>query len=109
VRKYVVDVSANKVSLRSSKGGFALLTNRDQRGAASFDELAMALGSDAITRGKAIKLTGAALAASALGIFASEGEAEARRRCRTLSCREKCRRCRRSMRCCDACRRCSMM
>src|SRR5829696_8219982 len=44
----------------------------------------MALQSDAITRGKAIKLTGAALAASALGIFASEDEAEARgglRRC----------------------------
>jgi hypothetical protein len=86
-----------------------LLTNRDQGGAASFDELAMALESDAITRGKAIKLTGAALAASALGIFASEDEAEARRRCRTLSCREKCRRCRRSGRCCRACRRCRGM
>ena len=73
-----------------------MLTNTDQAGAPSFDELAMALESDAITRGKAIKLTGAALAASALGIFASEEEAEARGRCRTLSCREKCRRCRRS-------------
>src|SRR5215212_3596508 len=95
--------------LKRREGGFALLTKRDQGGAASFDELAMALGSDAITRGKAIKLTGAALAASVLGIFASENEAEARRRCRTLSCREKCRRCRRSMRCCDACRRCRNM
>ena len=86
-----------------------MLTNRDQGGAASFDELAMTLGSDVITRGRAIKLTGAAIAASALGIFASEDEAEARRRCRALSCREKCRRCRRSGRCCRACRRCSMM
>ena len=74
-----------------------------------FDDLATGLQTGAITRGKAIKLTGAAIAASALGIFSSEDEAEARRRCRTLSCREKCRRCRRSMRCCDACRRCRNM
>jgi hypothetical protein len=82
---------------------------RDQQAATSFDQLAMDLESGAITRGRAIKLAGAALAASALGIFASQEEAEARRRCRTLSCREKCRRCRRSMRCCDACRRCRNM
>ncbi len=86
-----------------------LTKKREQGGVASFDELAMALEDDAITRGKAIKLAGAALAASALGIFASEEEAEARRRCRTLSCREKCRRCRRSGRCCRACRRCRNM
>ena len=80
-----------------------------KRGEELFDELATGLQTGAISRGKAIKLTGAALAASALGIFASEDEAEARRRCRTLSCREKCRRCRRSGRCCRGCRRCSGM
>jgi hypothetical protein len=80
-----------------------------KRGEELFDDLATGLQTGAITRGKAIKLTGAAIAASALGILASEDEAEARRRCRTLSCREKCRRCRRSMRCCDACRRCRNM
>ena len=80
-----------------------------KRGEELFDDLATGLQTGAISRGKAIKLTGAALAASALGIFASEDEAEARRRCRTLSCREKCRRCRRSMRCCRGCRRCSGM
>jgi hypothetical protein len=82
---------------------------RDQQVETSLDELAMDLQSGAITRGRAIKLAATALAASALGIFASEEEADARRRCRTLSCREKCRRCRRSMRCCDACRRCRNM
>ena len=86
-----------------------MFIKRDQQVEASLDELAMDLESGAITRGRAIKLVGAALAASALGIVASEEEAEARRRCRTLSCREKCRRCRRSMRCCDACRRCRHM
>jgi len=80
-----------------------------KRGEELFDDLATGLQTGAISRGKAIKLTGAALAASALGIFASEDEAEARRRCRTLSCREKCRRCRRSGRCCRGCRRCSGM
>jgi hypothetical protein len=80
-----------------------------KRGEELFDDLATGLQSGAITRGRAIKLAGAALAASALGIIASEEEADARRRCRTLSCREKCRRCRRSMRCCDACRRCRNM
>ena len=83
--------------------------NRDRRVATSLDQLAMDLESGAISRGRAIKLAGAALAASALGLFASEEDAEARRRCRSLSCREKCRRCRRSMRCCDACRRCRGM
>jgi len=80
-----------------------------KRGEELFDDLATGLQTGAISRGKAIKLTGAALAASALGTFASEDEAEARRRCRTLSCREKCRRCRRSGRCCRGCRRCSGM
>ena len=83
---------------------------RNQEVATSFDELAMDLESGAITRGRAIRLAGAAFAASALGIFASEEEeAEARRRCRALTCREKCRRCRRSGRCCRGCRRCTNM
>ena len=58
---------------------------RDQQVATSLDQLAMDLESGAITRGRAIKLAGTALAASALGLFVSEEEAEARRRCRTLS------------------------
>ena len=82
---------------------------RNQEVATSFDELAMDLESGAITRGRAIKLAGAALAASAFGLLVSEEEAEARRRCRALTCREKCRRCRRSGRCCRACRRCRNM
>jgi hypothetical protein len=62
---------------------------RDQGGARAFDELAVGLDTGAISRGKAIKLAGAAVAASALGLFASRGaegqtvtiEAE-RRRCK---------------------------
>ncbi len=51
--------------------------NRDERMARSFDDLAMGLESNAISRAKVIKLGGAALAASALGLFASRGaEAE---------------------------------
>ena len=71
----------------SVKGGVALLGNRNREGG-SLDDLAMGLETGAISRGKAIKLSGAALAASALGLFASRGaegqeltlEAE-RRRC----------------------------
>jgi len=44
---------------------------RDEGGLRSFDDLATGLESGAISRGNAIKLTGAALAASALGLFAS--------------------------------------
>jgi hypothetical protein len=62
---------------------------RGEGGVRAFDDLAMGLESGAISRGKAIKLGGAALVASALGLFASQG-AEAqeveiaitRRRCR---------------------------
>ncbi len=53
-----------------------------------FDDLAMGLETGAISRGKAIKLGGAALVASTLGLFASRGaEAQevdlaiSRRRC----------------------------
>ena len=67
----------------------SLLSKRDEGGVRSFDDLAMGLETGAISRGKAIKMTGAALAASALGLFASQGAgaqevdtaASARRRC----------------------------
>jgi hypothetical protein len=51
---------------------------RDPGGVTPLDELAMGLESSAITRGKALKLGGAALLASAMGVFAAEGEAQAR-------------------------------
>jgi hypothetical protein len=47
-----------------------LLTKRGEGGVDhSFDHLAMGLDTGAITRGKAMKLGGAALVASALSIF----------------------------------------
>jgi hypothetical protein len=67
-----------------------LLTKRGEGGVDhSFDDLAMGLDTGAITRGKAMKLGGAALVASALSIFgagrAEAGEVttegKARRRC----------------------------
>jgi len=65
-----------------------LLTKRDGGAVRPFDDLATGLETGAISRRNAIKLTGAALAASALGLFASRGaEAQfetvqgARRRC----------------------------
>jgi hypothetical protein len=58
------------------KGGVLLLTRRDGGGARAFDDLATGLESGAITRGKAMKLAGAALVASALGLsYASEAQA----------------------------------
>jgi hypothetical protein len=49
-----------------------LFTNRrDESGIRALDDLAAGLETGVISRGKAIKLTGAALAASALGLFAS--------------------------------------
>jgi hypothetical protein len=54
-----------------------LLTKRGEGGVArSFDDLAMGLDTGAITRGKAMKLGGAALLASALGVLGA-GRAEA--------------------------------
>jgi hypothetical protein len=50
-----------------------MLTKRDEGGLVAFDDLATGLESGAISRGSAIKLAGAALAASALGLFASRG------------------------------------
>jgi hypothetical protein len=53
------------------KGGVTLLTKRDEGGIRPFDDLAVGLETGAISRGKVIKLSGAALVASALGLFAS--------------------------------------
>jgi hypothetical protein len=65
------------------------LRKRDEGGFGAFDDLATGLESGAISRGKALKLTGAALVASALGLFASQGAdaqevdtAVSRRKCR---------------------------
>jgi hypothetical protein len=52
---------------------YYLLANRNREGAPLFDDLAKGLETGAISRGKAIKLGGAALVASALGLFASQG------------------------------------
>ena len=50
-----------------------MLTKRGEGGVArSFDDLAMGLDTGAISRGKAMKLGGAALVASALGLFTSQ-------------------------------------
>lgn len=47
----------------------------------SFDHLATEMSEGTITRGRAIKLAGAALAGSALSVFAATEKAEARRIC----------------------------
>src|SRR5918997_4269651 len=73
---------------KAGKGGATLLTRRVREGT-PFDDLARGLDTGAISRGRAMKLTGAALVASAMGLFASRGaeaqevtiEAE-RQRCR---------------------------
>ena len=44
---------------------------RDEGGVRALDDLAMGLDTGAISRGRALKLAGAAVAASALGLFAS--------------------------------------
>jgi hypothetical protein len=54
-----------------------LLMKRDEGGLRAFDELATGLESGAISRGKAIKLGGAVLVGSALGLFASRADAQA--------------------------------
>jgi hypothetical protein len=74
---------------RSGKGGIALLMRREEGGVArSFDELATGLDTGAISRARAIKLAGAALVASAVGLVgAREADAQVstlgirRRRC----------------------------
>ncbi len=54
-----------------------MLTNREDGGIHAFDDLAVGLERGAISRGKAIKLGGAALVASALGLFTSAEGAQA--------------------------------
>jgi hypothetical protein len=79
-----------------------------------FDELAMGLESGAISRGKAIKLGGAALVASALGALVAAPKAEALEAERSRCCRHRgnnsCRQCCRGERkpCCGrhGCRCC---
>jgi hypothetical protein len=75
--------------LEKGKGGVTLLMKGDEGGVHAFDDLARGLDTGAISRGKAIKLGGAALVASALGLFASRDAdaqlvtiAAERRRCR---------------------------
>jgi hypothetical protein len=72
------------------KGGIAFLMRREEEGgvARSFDELATGLDTGVISRARAIKLAGAALAASAVGLAgAREADAQVsalgirRRRC----------------------------
>ena len=58
-------------------GGVALSPDRDEETARFCDDLAIGLESNAISRAKLVKLGGAALAASALGPFASAGRVEA--------------------------------
>ena len=63
----------------TEKGGIALLVNREEvEGgvARSFDDLATGLDTGVISRGRAMKLAGAALVASALGLVATR-EADA--------------------------------
>jgi hypothetical protein len=50
-----------------------LLTKREEGGIHAFDDLAKGLDTGAISRGKAIKLGGAALVASALGLIGARG------------------------------------
>jgi hypothetical protein len=67
--------------MKRDEGGEVRPSWKEPQGA-SFDDLAMGLNSGAISRGRAIKLAGAALLSGALGVFAAAGPAEARRRCR---------------------------
>ena len=54
-----------------------MLVNREEGVARSFDELATGLDGGAISRGRAIKLAGGALLASALGVVGATREADA--------------------------------
>src|SRR5215207_9457974 len=77
LRTAFATMSANAPVGSVGNGGVALSPNRDEEMARSFDVLAMGLESNAISRAKLIKLGGTALAASALGLFASAGPVEA--------------------------------
>ncbi len=66
---------------RSERRNLVSLLRREE-GESSLDNLARGMGEGTITRGRAIKLAGAALLGSALSIFAGAEVAEARhRRC----------------------------
>jgi hypothetical protein len=54
---------------------------RREEGERSLDNLAMEMSEGTITRGRAIKLVGAALLGSALSVFAGAEAADAQRRC----------------------------
>jgi hypothetical protein len=82
------------------EGGTSLLTNTDEGGALRrspeghrgphLDELATGVADGTITRGRAMKLAGAALVGSALSLFAAE-DAEAHNRRGDRSRRRRCR------------------
>jgi hypothetical protein len=67
----------------------------DFREEEAFDELARGLSSEAISRGRALKLTGAAILGGALSVFALADDAEAanKRRRRRRRCRNHCAGC----------------
>src|SRR5215207_6589358 len=77
LRTAFATMSANAPVGSVGNGGVALSPNRDEEMARSFDVLAMGLESNAISRAQLIKLGGAALVASALGLFASADRAKA--------------------------------
>jgi hypothetical protein len=77
LRTAFATMSANAPVGSVGNGGVALSPNRDEGTARFFDDLAIGLESNAISRAKLIKLGGTALAASALGLFASAGPVEA--------------------------------
>jgi hypothetical protein len=67
---------------------------RDDRGASSFDELAVGLSSGSISRGKALRLMGAALVGGTLGSLG--GVAAADEECKSLT-----KKCRKDEQCCS--------
>ena len=70
--------AAGLVSPALGNGGVAVLTRREEGVDRTFDDLASGLDTGAISRGRAMKLAGAALVASALGLVgASEADAQA--------------------------------
>jgi hypothetical protein len=72
-----------------------LLTKREVGGIHAFDDLATGLDTGAISRSKAIKLGGAALVGSALGLFASSRGADAQEAAADVSIAGRRGRCRR--------------
>jgi hypothetical protein len=77
LRTTLATMRANAPVGSVGNGGVALSPNRDEGTARFLDDLAIGLESNAISRAKLIKLGGSALAASALGLFASAGPVEA--------------------------------